>query len=86
MNPFRSPNRLPYNGNPEKSEDLLVLRNFMESPFGYIRKNNEGTKFYIFEIVGFKHELDKEGLPVVKPRVSLTRSLTKEEFIKETNY
>ncbi|MBO6586787.1 MAG: hypothetical protein JJ953_11825 [Gracilimonas sp.] len=86
MNRFRSPNRLPYNGNPEKSEELGVSRHYLECGLNYVRRNKDASTFYIFEIVGFRDELDEKGLPVEKPIVQLSRSLTKSEFEEEMGH
>lgn len=68
---------------PELSKELMVTENFLISPLCYARKNQENTNYYIFEVVGYKGELEESGLPVVKKDVQLSRTLNKKQFAEE---
>lgn len=77
---FNNSKNLPYDSNPEKSQNLIVFEQFLLSPLGYVRKNKAGTSFYVFEAEGYKGKIEESGLPVVVPKVQLSRALTKEEY------
>lgn len=68
---------------PELSKELMVTDNFLISPLCYARKNRENTSYYIFEVVGYRGEIEDSGLPVVKNDVKLSRTLNKQQFTEE---